>query len=70
MLLMPSGVTDGRGEGSRMRARRLAAITGAVVLAFPVVGCDDTGTSEPDGNSGEQTPTAPPTDDADTDTDG
>jgi hypothetical protein len=53
-----------------MRARRLAAITGAVVLAFPVVGCDDTGTSEPDGNSGEQTPTAPPTDDADTDTDG
>jgi hypothetical protein len=50
-----------------MRARRVAAVAGAVVLAFPLVACDDTGTSEPDGSTGKQTPTAPPTDDADTD---
>jgi hypothetical protein len=53
-----------------MRARRLAAVAGAAVMAFPLVACDGAGTSEPDGSSGEETPTAPPTDDADTDDEG
>jgi hypothetical protein len=49
-----------------MRTRRLAAVAGTVVMALPLVACNDTGTSEPDGNVGEQTPTAPPTDDPNT----
>ena len=53
-----------------MRTRRLAALLGTAVMGLSLVACSDTGTSEPDGSVGKQTPTAPPTDDADTNTDG
>ena len=49
-----------------MRTRRLAAVASAAVMAVPLVACSDAGTSEPDGSTGEQTPTAPPTDDPNT----
>jgi hypothetical protein len=49
-----------------MRTRRLAAAASTVVMALPLVACNDTGTSEPDGNIGQQTPTAAPTDDPET----
>jgi hypothetical protein len=49
-----------------MRTRRLAAVASTVVMALTLVSCNDTGTSEPDGSVGEQTPTAPPTDDPNT----
>jgi hypothetical protein len=46
-----------------MRRRRLAAVASTAVMAVSLVACSDAGTSEPDGNSGKQTPTAAPTDD-------
>jgi hypothetical protein len=49
-----------------MRTRRLAAVASTAVMTLALVACNDTGTSEPDGSVGEQTPTAPPTDDPNT----
>ncbi len=49
-----------------MRTRRLAALLSTVVMGLSLVACSTGGTSEPDGSVGEQTPTAPPTDDPET----
>jgi hypothetical protein len=49
-----------------MRTRRLAAVASTAVMTLSLVACNDTGTSEPDGNIGKQTPTAAPTDDPST----
>ena len=46
--------------------RTLATLASAVLLAVSVSACDEAGTSEPNGNEGETTPTAPPTDDPNT----
>ena len=50
------------------RRPKLALMVGASLLTFPLAASDG-GSTEPDGNDGEATPTAPPTDDDDTDTD-
>jgi hypothetical protein len=47
------------------RRPKLALMIGASLLTFPLAACDG-GSTEPDGNDGEATPTAPPTDDDDT----
>lgn len=47
------------------RRPKLALTVAATLLALPLTACDG-GTIEPDGNDGDATPTAPPTDDDDT----
>jgi hypothetical protein len=47
------------------RRPKLALAAAATLLAVPLAACDG-GSIEPDGNDGEATPTAPPTDDDNT----